>query len=136
MAWAAGWDRAPAGGVCELSEGTATGGGITFGRTINVDLASARTAPSPETMVTLICDLPLTAPGSMTLRFGSAATGIAQAPGAMECPAESAARGGRPYSLTMLPRGREMAGPTMISSGVSEGESASRVAAMVTDGVD
>ena len=120
---------------CEPTDGAATGGGVTFGRTINVDLASARIAPSLETMVTLICDLPLTAPGSMTLRFGSAATGTAQAPGAMECPAESAARGGRPYSLTMLPRGKAAAGPTVISSAVSEGASASRVAAMVTDGV-
>lgn len=62
----------------------ATAGGVTFGIAIKVEFASARIAPSLATIVTLIADFPLTAPGSMTLRSGSAARGTAHAPGAME----------------------------------------------------
>jgi hypothetical protein len=62
----------------------ATFGGVAFGTTTNVDCASASTAPSLETMLALISDLPFTAPGNMILRLGSVERGMAHAPGAME----------------------------------------------------
>ena len=66
--------------------------------TASVDLASASTAPSMATSVTTISDRPALPAGSMILRSGSAASDTAQEPGAIECPSDSAAIGGRPRS--------------------------------------
>ncbi len=43
--------------------------------------------------------------------------GMAQAPGAIECPSDNAAMGGRPRTLTKLPRANAFCGPTRIGKG-------------------
>jgi hypothetical protein len=49
------------------------------------------------------------------VRSGKAAIGIAHEPGAIECPSERAAIGGRPRTLTKLLRGTALAGPTLMA---------------------
>ena len=86
------------------------------------------------TSVMEISDFPAAATGSVILRLGSAAIGTAQEPGAIECPSDRAAMGGRPRTLTKVPFGKASGGPTRITSGICDAGSAGMVAETETLG--
>src|SRR5262245_37656372 len=72
--------------------------------------------------------------GRVNLRPGSAWTGTAHEPGAIECPSDKAAIGGSPRTLTKVLRGSDDAGPTWMGNGICVADSATVVAAILMFG--
>ena len=82
------------------------------GLTTSVDLASTKTQPSAVTRLTETSARSSALTGSNILRWGSARSGMAHTPDAIEYPSDNATVGGKPRTLTKLFAGTNAAGPT------------------------
>ncbi len=97
--------------------------------------ASASSLPSSSTRLMRSSDLPDTDAGRFSLRRGSPLSGIAQAPGAIECPSERDAVGGKPLSRRKLFLGINSVGAMRICKGIWLAGSATTVASTAMRGV-